>query len=198
METTLGGRILAAAILDRDYRCDGERNSILADCEEICSFAVIHERKEIENFLLVPTALNRAAERAVLEQNRRAGSSHKYDANAALILDKFASEKKTLVMARLMSSCRSFERAKGTGVDEATIAEIAIGEFERNWQDTASRLRVMPGKEALSYLNTEMQEKYRVTLTATGIIDAMMIDEVPSEVKSLIDALTAFCTSKVR
>jgi energy-coupling factor transporter ATP-binding protein EcfA2 len=198
METTLGGRILAGAILDRDYRCDGERQSILTSCRKICSVAVIHERKEIENFLLVPTALNRAAERAVLERNRRTGSSYKYNDNAAKILDEFAVGKKTIVMSRLMASCRSFERAKDSGIDDATVTAIAIDEFERNWKDANSRLGVIPGKEALSYLNTQMQKRYAVTLTATGIIDAMIVDEIPSEMRDLMAELKLFCSSKVR
>jgi AAA domain, putative AbiEii toxin, Type IV TA system len=198
MEATLGGRVLAAAILDRDYRCDGERQAISASCKDMCELAVIHERKEIENFLLVPTALDRAAERAVREKNRRAGTARKYSACAAGILDKFALEKKTVVMARLLASCRGFERSKGSGADETTITEMAITEFERNWQDAAGRLRVIPGKEALSYLNTELQKRYGVTVTTTAIVDAMMIDEVPSEMKNLIEGLAGFCKMKVR
>ncbi len=198
MEATLGGRIVAAAILDRDYRCDGERRSILTSCEEVCSLAFIHERKEIENWLLVPTALDRATERAVMEQNKRAGSSHKFSSNSSTILDRFAAERKTHVMSRLMASCRAFERAKGTGIDETTITEIAIKEFEQSWLDSASRLKVIPGKEALSQLNAELQKTNRITLTATGIIDAMIVDDIPSEVKDLISKLAAFCASKVR
>jgi energy-coupling factor transporter ATP-binding protein EcfA2 len=198
METTLGGHILGAVILDRDYRCDGERKAILSDCREVCALTFIHERKEIENYLLVPSALSRAAERAVHERNRRTGASKQYRGDVPTILDKFAQEKRTLVMARLLSSCRSFERAKGSGADEATITEMAIGEFEGNWQYAARRLWVIPGKDAMSNLNGELQKTYGVTLTATGIIDAMTIDEVPSEMKALVDELGKFCASKVK
>jgi hypothetical protein len=41
-------------------------------------------------------------------------------------------------------------------------------------------------------------QAYDVTLTATGIIDAMMIDEVPLEMRNLIDGLTVFSKAKVR
>jgi len=197
MEATLGGRILAAAILDRDYRCTGERLSVVEDCQQICRFAVIHERKEIENFLLVPAALDRAAERAVVERNRRSRSSRTYSDSASEILDQFAAEKKTAVMARLMSSCRSFERTQGSGRDEATITETAIREFDGEWGTVQGRLKVIPGKEALSHLNTKLQERYGVSLTPTGIVDAMLIDEVPLEMKSLIERLAAFSTTRV-
>jgi len=64
--------------------------------------------------------------------------------------------------------------------------------------DRRPKIKVIPGKEALSYLNTELQKRYGVTLTATGIIDAMMIDEIPLEMKKLIAGLESFRMSKLR
>src|SRR5205823_3718560 len=62
METTLGRPITAAAIMDKDYRAEEERRAIIAECETFCTYAAIHKCKEIENFLLVPAAIDRAAE----------------------------------------------------------------------------------------------------------------------------------------
>jgi hypothetical protein len=88
IETTLGGKILAAAILDRDLCCEGECKAAIVECEQTCDVAVIHHRKGIENFLLVTPAINRAAERAVAERNKRSGSSIEFEANAAQVLGK--------------------------------------------------------------------------------------------------------------
>lgn len=60
IETTLGSKIITAAILDRDYRSDEECEVIANECRNFCDFVVIHQRKEIENFLLVPSAIDRA------------------------------------------------------------------------------------------------------------------------------------------
>lgn len=68
IETTLGGKIAAAVILDRDYRSQAECDSISQACEECCNLVRIHARKEVENFLLVPEAIDRAAERRVEDQ----------------------------------------------------------------------------------------------------------------------------------
>jgi hypothetical protein len=73
METTLGAKIVAAAILDKDYRSDEERKSIIDACGSFCEYVTIYERKEIENFLLVPAALDRAAERRIADQAKRTG-----------------------------------------------------------------------------------------------------------------------------
>lgn len=198
MVETLGGHLLSAAIFDRDYRCDEERAEILKECGDICDVAAIHTRKEIENFLLVPSALNRAAERAIAERNRRAGSTLKFVDDSATILETFAAERRAHVMARLLGSCRSLERLRGSGLDEATIMEKALAEFERNWSVPSKRLEVIPGKEALSYVNSRFQEKYGISLTPTAIIDAMIIDEVPAEMKELISKLAEFSCMRVR
>jgi energy-coupling factor transporter ATP-binding protein EcfA2 len=82
METTLGTTIRAAAVLDRDYRSDSECESLSAECRKFCDYVTILKRKEIENFLLVPGAMDRAAERysqakAVCTGNRtRNGRGH--------------------------------------------------------------------------------------------------------------------------
>ncbi|MGB6541297.1 MAG: ATP-binding protein [Xanthobacteraceae bacterium] len=68
METTLGGKIAAAAILDRDYRSDVELSAIAKECSSFCELVAIHESKEIENFLLVPAAIDRAATRRINDQ----------------------------------------------------------------------------------------------------------------------------------
>ena len=198
MDATLGGKISAAAILDRDYRCEGECKLVLTECEATCEIVVIHERKEIENFLLVPAAVDRAAERAVVERNRRSNAGLRFEACAAELLEQFAESKRAHVMSRLLASCRSFEKGRSAGVDETTITEIGIKEFERRWKSPSARLLAVSGKDALTFVNIQLQAKYKVSLSATSIIDAMIIDEVPSEMKVLIEKLTTFCVSRAR
>lgn len=53
METTLGGKIMAAAVLDRDYRSVAECEYIKSACKEFCAYIAIHSCKEVENYLLV-------------------------------------------------------------------------------------------------------------------------------------------------
>jgi hypothetical protein len=50
MEISLGGPILAAALMDKDYRSDRERTAIMAQSTTFCDYVAIHRRKEIENF----------------------------------------------------------------------------------------------------------------------------------------------------
>lgn len=195
METTLGGKIRAAAVLDKDYRCDGERESIIDECKSYCNFVAIHKRKEIENFLLVPTAINRAAARKVADRAKRSGDDKKYSADAAEVLDNFASHRKSYVIAQYLANRRRFERTNSPGVHEATINEAALEEFEDCWKDVNSRLEVIPGKEAMSAVNQHLQQQYGVTVTATAIVDAMQVDEIPADMKQLIRDISQFASS---
>jgi energy-coupling factor transporter ATP-binding protein EcfA2 len=98
METTLGGKILAAAVLDKDYRSELERAAIAQECEKFCSLVAIHHCKEIENFVLVPSAIDRSAERKVIDQARRSGKTGKvvFTPFAEAFLEDFAQRKKKL------------------------------------------------------------------------------------------------------
>ena len=192
IETTLGGKIAAAAILDRDYRSQDECDAMLDICKEFCDLVFIHTCKEIENFLLVPHAIDKAAERRVSERVRRGGKDLAYKPCARIVLDDFAQNKKTYVTSRCLAFRRRFQRSASPATDEATANEMALAEFESRWKEEDIRLSVVPGKDAISRLNGHLQHQYGITVTLTGIIDAMTIDEVPNEVKSLIASLDSF------
>src|SRR6266446_10687108 len=93
METTLGSDILGAAIFDKDYRSEMECGSIVERCSSFCDYTTIYERKEIENFLLVPTAIDRASQRKVADQVKRTGRQINYASESVRLLEEFARQK---------------------------------------------------------------------------------------------------------
>lgn len=197
MEATLGGSIFAAALLDRDYRSDVECREIIARCGAICRYVVVYERKEIENFLLVPAAIDRAAARRLADQTRRAGQMSSYSPQAAAWLEDFASQKKVYVAAQYSAERRRFLRSVSAAQSDATITEDALKEFESYWDTAEGRLKIIPGKEALSSLNENLQKKYGITITTTAIIDAMEATEIPDEMQQIVHEIATFCSSKV-
>jgi len=197
MEMTLGGKILAAAVLDKDYRSKSECNAIKSQCMSFCDAVVIHNRKEMENFLLVPSAIDRAAKRRLIDRKARTNSKEEYESTAEEILDKFAARKRSYVVAQYISCRRNFERAKSSKLDESKIAESVIEEVERVWESLASRLDIVPGKEALSAINDQLQKQYKVSITATAIVDAMRADEIPEEMKRLVESIDSFAMLKI-
>jgi hypothetical protein len=194
IEATLGGRISAAAILDRDYRSGEERDAIKAYCEAFCDLAVVHACKEIENFLLVPDAIDRAASARVADQDKRIGKTTAFSKVASEALLEFANDKKAYVASQYVFARRAFERSRGSGAHEASVTEAALLIFEEDWKNPELLLKMIPGKEALSAINQILQRRYQVSVTPTGIIDAMRIEEIPKDMSKLIQDITNFCS----
>lgn len=186
MEATLGVPIRSAIILDRDYRSVEECDSIKQECEKFCEYVSIHSCKEIENFLLIPTAIDRACNLRVQERVARTGIPIQYVPIMDQVLTEFCADRKNYVMSRTLSERRQFERGRASSRHAAEIDELALNEFEKAWSDPATKLSLIPGKEALSYINTYSQEKFGVTLTVGAIIDAIRVEEISKEMSDLV------------
>ena len=192
METTLGSQILAAAVLDRDYRSDKECAGITKKCREFCEYVKILDRKEIENFVLIPPAIDRAVARRISDQVRRTGKRIEYSSEAATILNKFATDRKSSVEAQFLSNRRKFARTMTPKADDAQIDAESLRKFAELWSEETERYKLIPGKEAISAINVHLQETYSVSITPVAIIDAMHIDDIPSEMRELVDKLVSF------
>jgi len=108
------------------------------------------------------------------------------------LLDEFAESQKSYVTSQFMTRRRQFSKAHLPGIHEASADQAALDEFNYLWATQESRLRLIPGKEALSYVNNHLQADYGVSLTERSIIDAMRTEEVPDEMAGLIESLRNF------
>lgn len=195
IELTLGVKVAAAVIFDRDYRSDKECASIAEECKKFCSFVVFHHCKEIENFLLVPSAMDRAAERRLADQARRGGKTMEFESCAEAVLLTFARENRDYVTAQYLSLRRRYERVFSPTVSEETIAESMLSELGKVWSSAAETLAIVSGKDAVSAVNIELQKRFGVNITPTAIIDAMSADEVPDKMKELISDIGVFANA---
>ena len=192
METTLGANILSAAILNKDYRSDAECGHITSRCREFCEYVKIFDRKEIENFLLLPAVIDRAAVRKIEDQARRSGEKIEYSCEASAVLNRFAVDRKSSVQAHFLSNRRRFIRSEDSKADDSQIDVESLEKFERLWSEPSERYKLIPGKEAISAVNAHLQREYNVSVTPIAIIDAMRTDEIPSEIRDLVKGLVSF------
>jgi hypothetical protein len=188
MEATIGG-VRAIAILDRDFSSDEECRHVIQEIESVCDHVIIHNCKEIENYLLVPAAIDRAATRRIMDQARRTCKSLTYQSSAADMLRELAEEEKAHIISQYIYFRKQFEKKQKTGRHESKIMQSALKEIECLWRSEDDRLRVLPGKKALAHINGVLQERYSVNVTPTSIIDAMMVDEVPQEMRRIISCI---------
>lgn len=192
IELTLGGKLLKAVIFDRDYRSKGETDKEITQLKKIVDFAHIHARKEIENYLLEPAAIERALLQRITEHNKRSDENVQYEERIEDILERLTDSLKSKIQSQFLSKRVAFEKTKSSGLDQATITEKLLDEFDDIWRELSKRLEIVPGKELLAKLNQYLQATYKVTLTALGIISAMRQDEVPEEILTLMEGLGNF------
>jgi hypothetical protein len=185
----LGAKILKGAIFDRDYRSDEAVKDALGELSKIVDMPFIHQRKEIENYLLVVAPLQRAIERRLLERTKRVGGSKKLKQDIADILDLVTSPLKTPVGGQYVARYAQFEMNRRKGVDPATVAAEAMERFEKGWQKLETRLNLVPGKDVLSLLNQHLQAEYQISIAPLQIVGEFDEADIPKEMLVLVRRL---------
>jgi hypothetical protein len=194
IELTLGTNLLKCIIFDRDYRSDDEIKSIETELNKISQFVIIHRRKEIENFLLCPPALDKAIAMALKKRYEGSKESLPNNISSANILNDITENCRTNALSQYLEYRRNFDRQTKPKTSGATSDVEAINEFEENWKVLENRLKIVPGKEILSSFNEFIQNKYKISLTPYMIIDAFSKADMDSELTQLIEKLKKFAT----
>ncbi len=197
IEETLGQRILACAVLDRDFRPKEEIEEIQKSLKSELCFLEVHDVKEIENFLLVPAALDRAAHNKVKEKEKRTNVPAKYTGVVKTVLDDYCSENKMEVLSQFIHSRKTFIRLRNSSRHETDITTEALEIFEQEWGMPDGPLKLVSGKEALNCVNTYLQANYSVSLTPLKIIEAMGEKEVSSSIQALLQRIDKFSRAPV-
>lgn len=192
MEHPLGRSVLSGAILDRDFRSESECDSIKASLQQKCDFAIIHKRKEIENFVLVPSAIDRLIKSKIAARGASYSLVEQYQPCVEPILLRYASIQKTYLMSQFTEQYKKFERLNGNKGHETTLLKAAMDEFESRWLDPQERLCMIGGKDALAYLNGELQKRHKVSVTPSAIVDSMRSEEIPDGVREMVATIAAF------
>lgn len=192
IEMTLGAKLLKAVIFDRDYRSDDEVAHVRSELKKHSELAHIHQRKELENYVLDPSVIDRALAKRINEYNSRTDNNIKCDEKTEDILMRLTDGLRNKISGQFLSKRMEYERSKQPGLDNATINQRLLEEFDGVWSNLSSRIKVIPGKIVLSDLNNYLQEKYVVTLSPGAIISEMTPEEVCPEIRDLIEQLNDF------
>lgn len=187
---TLGTDLSIATIFDRDYRSDEERIEIQNELDSFLVFCHVHQRKEMENYLLVAGPLERALARAIAEQTNRTGIDIPSVRSIRDLLEEVTSDLETSTQGQYIGKRSEYFRNKG--IDGATTATETIEWFQHRWRDIDRRLEIVPGKEVLRRLRSLVQASYSVTLTDYKIISAFRRDEIPEEIVDLLNRLELY------
>lgn len=189
LKTTLGAEIKIAAIYDRDFWCDAETESVERKLKSELTFAHIHRRKEMENYLLVPSVLERCLSRLIVDRSKRDGSSV-VSASISNLLEEITDSHKFELQGQYVSKYTDFHRVSGK--DISTLSAESLRDFEGKWKSLAARMEIVCGKDVLKELRAKVSDLYAVTLTDLRIIDEFDIDEIPADLQLLLKALEVY------
>ena len=192
IEATLGSKIERAAVFDRDYRCAKEVEELKEALARQCKVVRIHERKELENFLLVAGAIERATSERLAARRLRTGDKTHLTLDVSKLLADLADQHRVHAHAQYIACYRRFHQSQRKGTDDSVLLAEAIGDFENRWSSMGGRLALCPGKQVLADLNGVLMEKYAISLSPAQIARALEATEIPPEMKSLIEELERF------
>jgi hypothetical protein len=190
IEKVLGGTLSVAAIFDRDYMSPEEVADMRTDLPNNLKVLHVHTRKEIENYLLEPSVLERALIRAVKDRSGEVAAKAVPVGCVFDLLDTLSQPMKTELQAQYVARRSSFLARESRGA--AVIATETLHWFEERWSKVESRMTIVPGKALLGALRAKLQEKWQANLTAARIIDEFKREEIPEDLAELIRALDEY------
>jgi hypothetical protein len=191
----LGAPLMIGAVYDRDYFCDEQIADVMAALESSLTMAWVLDQKEIENYLLVPAALDRAIVRA-MNMRREPGAEEPSEVvDAARLLEEITEPMKEDVLSQLMGKRQDYLHR--TGKDRSQIVKEVLASFNSRWVNLDTRIALVAGKEVLQIFRQRIQELYGVTLTDARIAEAINRDEIPEDMRRLLGTLDWFRTAKV-
>jgi predicted ATP-dependent endonuclease of OLD family len=192
VKNTIDANMKLFAIYDRDYYCQEELKAISSALRAELSYAHIHARKEIENYFLNISVLERVLDKQLVNRKKRTGMDIVKTTGIATYLEDITNTAKTAISAQYIA--QRLRHYRSGSIDASTISKQALDTFESLWSDLDTRMTIVPGKDTLKILRDKIQQDYGVNLTDVQIIDEFQYEEIPDDLKHLIDELEIFRT----
>lgn len=156
-------------LLDRDYRDQRTVAEVVGSLREVGVRCYVWQRKELENYLLVPELVARVAgitldqaERVLLE-----------------VTDLLHEDSKTRWVEQRF-------RLRDKSLDEGKVMTEAIRSFDAAWSSRSDRVALVPGKSAIAKLSHLLQTEFQVSVSSRRLASEMKSNDAASEVKVVL------------
>lgn len=181
-------KIKIAMILDRDYRCDEEVESIQKKISDAVNFLHFWERKEIENYILNLNVIRRVAEFKLKRRNKM-DLLEEYDEMINKSFDQMCSERIEDIVGLSQESIYTYRKKRGP---LSEINKECSKEIREKMKIPEEAIKLIPGKVILSNLNTEMQKEFGFSFTNNEIMKFTRIEEIPKELIDVLNKIEEF------
>lgn len=179
LKNAAGQTIATYCILDRDYHTDDEIAQRYLEAHRHEVRLHVWSQKEIENFLVVPSAIAR-----IIAQGSGGNSMPTTDEIVAACDDAASGLKDTVFDSM---SHEYLLRDRGAGVHGAN--QKARERIEKAWTTFPGRIGIVSGKDLISQLSAWAQSAHGVSFGALRLARELRKGELAAEVKSVVTAI---------
>lgn len=169
-ENLLDSAVRVFVILDRDYLPDEVVYDICKDYENSGVEAHIWGKKELESYLVIPSAIARLAGAPVED--------------VETYIDASCTDLKHKVFARYMSAREDWATDKRE--HQVSRYERNLEEFESMWVDADWQRSRVPAKELLSAVNEKLQRDSFKSVSVRALSSNIRAHEVPAEMRDVL------------
>lgn len=172
--------LMAYCLFDSDYHTEEEKNKRLEEAQDFGIELHIWRKKEIENYLLVPTAISR-----IINSSKKKGGV----LNSDLVLKKMlgiAEDMKDEITDAIASEIQM----KNKGIMAGTAHKSARERVSNSW---GNKLGFVSGKQLITKLSEWAQAEYGVSFSSNRIATTVTKEEIDSELAGIV---LKICNSK--
>ena len=174
----LGAQVSTYVVLDGDLRSDEVRSGEIAALEKAGARVHLWERRELENYLIVPSAIAKVAGIPISE--------------SVNLVNDVLQEGKMEALLTLQSTRLEERTHKGSTTAKKapkTALSDANKEFEELWSSTEGPIALIDAKKAIRAVNVRLQERKARTVNIHSLAKAIPSADIPAEVRSVLTTL---------
>jgi len=177
LTNSVGEDIITYCILDSDYYTEAMKINRIDEAKEKGIQLHIWNRKEIENYLIVPSAILRII-------NNRIPPNHQMVKQIDIInlIDGITASQKDKTIDSISQEVYNQDRKHGI----AFANDMARREVEAKWQTREGRISIVSGKTLISKLSAWSQEHCSVSFGVMTIAAEIKLNELDKEVVNVL------------
>jgi len=175
LKNSKGAEIVTYCILDRDYYAQEEIEKRFVEAKKANIQLYVWRKKEIENYLLVPTVIARAVN---IKMNKDVISEQKIEEVLDVIVETLRDRVFDLLSAEL------YKQNKSEGVPRAN--EKARETIQHAWKTRDGRISIVPGSEVLPLVLKFVQDSFGISLSKFSITQSFRPNEISDDIKQLL------------
>ncbi len=180
LKNAAGDGIITYCLFDSDYHPSDAIQARYTEAKHRGISLYIWKQKELENYLLVPSAIHRAIWVQLAD-----GALGPTVEMIETKLQEIAENMKQDVIDCVATDIQNAERK----ISVATANQKAREVTANRWRTAEERLGVIPGKRALSLITHWVQDEYKVTISGMRIAHQMLASELHLEIKRVLTAI---------